>query len=35
MMFMIFHTSDARRPWLIALFALLLLAGVGLLAWTA
>ena len=32
MMFMAFHTSEKRRPILIALFATLLLAGVVLLA---
>ena len=30
-MFMMFHTSDRRRPWLIAIFGLLLLAGLVLL----
>lgn len=34
-MFMAFHTSDARRPWLIAVFALALLVGAGLLVWAA
>lgn len=32
MMFMAFHTSPRRRPWLIALFATLLLIGGALLA---
>jgi hypothetical protein len=34
-MFMMFHTTDARRPWLFAGFGLLLLAGACLLYWTA
>jgi len=29
MMFMMFHTRDKRKPWLIALFAILLVAGVA------
>jgi len=33
-MFMMFHTTDKRRPWLIALFALLLAIGGALLALT-
>jgi hypothetical protein len=35
MMFMMFHTTDARRPWLIAFFGLLLLVGASLLLWSA
>ena len=31
MMFMAFHTTERRRPWLIALFLALLLIGVALL----
>lgn len=31
-MFMMVHTSAARRPWLIGLFAILLAAGVAMLA---
>ena len=31
MMFMAFHTTPQRRPWLIAVFGILLLAGVLLL----
>jgi hypothetical protein len=34
-MFMMFHTTDARRPWLVAIFALMLLAGACLLYWAA
>lgn len=33
-MFMLFHTTEKRRPWLIALFALLLVGGVVLLSLT-
>ncbi len=33
-MFMMFHTTDKRRPWLIAIFLVLLLAGWALLALT-
>lgn len=31
---MMFHTTDKRRPWLIAIFLVLLLAGWALLALT-
>jgi hypothetical protein len=34
-MFMMFHTTGARRPWLIAIFGLLLAVGASLLFWAA